>query len=714
MSKRITYIVLLSIVNIFNIYSLRAELNGQALLDSLMAKDVASNPRDTSKVVLWNNIAKAIYNSEPDEAILYCYRGVQLAKKINFKAGIAYCYNTLGLSYWCKSDFQKAKDYLYQALAINSQINREDEKAKNYGNLGIIYKAYGSDSLALENYFKALNIHEKYNTGKSAIALTNIGNLYVRSKSYDKAEKYLNLALKANKKSKIARTEALIFENLGDMYAQKKEYTRALFHFDSSIAICRSIGNKVMLADNYYGKAEVYSEMKKYDSAFANYYVAKEYNLELKRDAGLCENYDGLGTLYLMMAQDNNPQFKANRSINLKKAFDTLMIAANFAKQNTLLQDLVIIYSKLSTVSQLLKKWDNAFNYYKLSAELKDSVFGVDLKVKFAEMEANRDRLLQAKEIAYLNKANQMNQKLFLQLLLSVAVILVIILYFVIRQRRIIRQLNIRNAEYEEVNTQLLDQNQLISDSTVELEILNEDLKISKEKLAEANAGKDKFFSIISHDLRTPFTGFMGLADLLANEAENLNVKEIKQMGKSLLEAANNTFKLLNNLLDWAKLQSDTMPFELNDESPMVLINAAIDPLKNALTQKSISIKKDIEAGVMIRCDSNMITSVLRNIISNAIKFTPNYGEIEISMKKQEYNTAEFTIKDNGIGMPDSISEKLFHIEHHITASGTNNEKGSGLGLILCKEFIERHNGKIWVISEEGKGSTLYFSLPLF
>lgn len=231
----------------------------------------------------------------------------------------------------------------------------------------------------------------------------------------------------------------------------------------------------------------------------------------------------------------------------------------------------------------------------------------------------------------------------------------------------------------------------------------------SEEQLKELNATKDKLFSIIAHDLRSPFNNIIGLSDLLLENI--ISFEESEKYIKILNSSAKNTLVLLDNLLNWAKSQTGHLRFKPENIlfSEIILKNISLNRL--LAETKNISINYFSSDDVEVYADENMLKTVLRNLISNAIKFTNVGGNIKIyAILKQDH--VEITISDNGIGMNEKKRKSLFDISTKTTL-GTANENGSGLGLVLCKEFVMKNKGEIWVESEEGKGSSFKFTLPL-
>lgn len=237
------------------------------------------------------------------------------------------------------------------------------------------------------------------------------------------------------------------------------------------------------------------------------------------------------------------------------------------------------------------------------------------------------------------------------------------------------------------------------------------DLKEAREKLIELNATKDKFFRIIAHDLKSPFNSIIGLTDLIMKRTEDFSPDKIKEFMGLLHSTSTTTYKLLENLLTWARSQSGAIPYSPEKMSLKYVVLDNITLLNNSAKNKGISLIEQIDDTEMVFADRNMITTVVRNLLSNAIKFTPENGIIKVNSIHSD-NEMIISVEDNGVGMSLKNQNKLFRIDMHHTTQGTNDEKGTGLGLILCKEFIDKHNGRIWVESEVGKGSTFKFSIP--
>ena len=257
--------------------------------------------------------------------------------------------------------------------------------------------------------------------------------------------------------------------------------------------------------------------------------------------------------------------------------------------------------------------------------------------------------------------------------------------------------------------------------SNLELEIeqrLNAEKALikSEAKLLESNKTKDKFFSIIAHDLKSPFNSIIGFSSLINKNFDKYNTKKQKEILGIINEGVQNTYKLLENLLTWSQSQRGKIEFKPEKINLYLLSKDAIEFSSQSANSKSIELNCQITKNININADKDMISSIIRNLISNAIKFTPKNGEVTIneSLIVDEKNK-EFTkiiVTDTGVGIPEETQAKLFQISENISTEGTDSETGTGLGLILCKEFVEKHGGEIWVESEVGKGTLVCFTIP--
>ena len=238
------------------------------------------------------------------------------------------------------------------------------------------------------------------------------------------------------------------------------------------------------------------------------------------------------------------------------------------------------------------------------------------------------------------------------------------------------------------------------------------DIEQKNEQLLKLNTEKDKFFSILAHDLRSPFHSFLGLTHVLADDFHSLTMVELQEIAFLMQNSAQNMFGLLENLLEWSSLQRNLLPYY---PAPYLLKPAAADAveiLMAACVKKEILFHQAIPDDISVFADSKMINSVIRNLLTNAVKFTPHGGSVTLSAKPVTGNMVEISVQDTGIGMSSKMIDNLFLLEIRTNREGTDGEPSTGLGLIICKDFVEKHGGSLWVESTEGKGTTFHFTIP--
>jgi PAS domain S-box-containing protein len=239
-----------------------------------------------------------------------------------------------------------------------------------------------------------------------------------------------------------------------------------------------------------------------------------------------------------------------------------------------------------------------------------------------------------------------------------------------------------------------------------------EEIKSKNEQLKKTNSEKDKFFSIIAHDLRGPISGFFGITEMMVKDAEDFSKAELAEFNNSMHESASTLYKLLENLLEWAQMQKGSISFTPRELSLANLVSNSIATINDKALQKGIIIINEVSATERVYADEKMIESILRNFLSNAVKFTRRDGKVVVRAKKTVNEMVEVSVSDTGVGIAEKYFKKLFRMDEKINTPGTEGEPSTGLGLLLCKEFVEKNGGNVWAESEKGKGSIFYFTVP--
>jgi len=268
-------------------------------------------------------------------------------------------------------------------------------------------------------------------------------------------------------------------------------------------------------------------------------------------------------------------------------------------------------------------------------------------------------------------------------------------------------EVHLHNSEFMERETYLA----IILDITEQARLMNL-LEQEKQQLKLANQEKDKFFSIIAHDLRSPFNFFLGSTQLLQEEYDQLSDESIRQLISGLHLSAQKQFELLENLLEWARMKQGQIVVKTEEINLNRMVNNVIQSLADSAMQKNIEISTSYPSQLSLMGDPRMLEAVLRNLLSNAVKFTPEGGKILIDVAPGNDHSLRFSVSDNGMGMSKDMLPHLFRLDAHTHRPGTRGEPGSGLGLHLCKEFVEKHGGQLRADSTEGVGSTFHFTIP--
>lgn len=260
------------------------------------------------------------------------------------------------------------------------------------------------------------------------------------------------------------------------------------------------------------------------------------------------------------------------------------------------------------------------------------------------------------------------------------------------------------------INGKIINLNSLICDVT-SIKAKEEKLVKENDSLLEINKAKDRFISIVSHDLRAPFTSLLGFSEILLNE-KDLPEEEKDEYLNYIHDASKNQLQMINYLLEWSRLQTGRVIPEIRRLELKTVVSTCIASLIGNAIRKDIELKQEIEGGIFIQADEKLISQAVSNLISNAIKFTPKNKSVTVTANKYKEGFIEIIVKDQGIGIGEDDQEKLFKIDQKFSLQGTDGEKGSGLGLTLVKEIVERHNGNIWFYSKENEGTEFHFTVP--
>jgi signal transduction histidine kinase len=512
---------------------------------------------------------------------------------------------------------------------------------------------------------------------------------------------------------------AKLLSNIAMTHGRMKNYYDAIDYYRKALQLNSSIKNEIGMAVNYNGLGENYKSLNKPDSALINYKKAKSLYKEaefqaiiLSNMAGIYINYkdslfkavDCLKQSWAMFRQLGKYQYEAEfkqgigiilfRQGKYKPAIEAFKTSIEVNdKYNRGFKIKTTSNKLLSIVYERMGDYQSALKYMKLYNLYSDSLTQNEKYNRIATLEKQYQSVKNENEINRLQAKQELtliqlkkNKQLKQLGLLTISILLTFVFFVLIKY-----------YEKNKSNRLLEEKNKVIEQSEQELKLLN--------------ASKNKFFSIIAHDLKNPLHSVMGYSFLLNNEYEHFTEKERRKFAFDIHQSTNNIFSLLQNLLEWSKTQTGRLNFSPAVIEYQRILDNSLKVLRSLAEQKNIRINAKNDPELKIFADPQMIETVLRNLINNAIKFTPEGGQINVSAKVAD-NQILVSVSDNGVGISEKDSQNLFRIDSKVKRKGTNNEDGSGLGLILCQEFVNKHNGKIWVESIPGKGSEFIFSIP--
>jgi signal transduction histidine kinase/tetratricopeptide (TPR) repeat protein len=673
-----------------NVYSYQNE-NELALEFYQKCLDIRLELEDSKGISnIYNNIA-ITYNSGNQHgiAIEYFFKALKESQKRNDQRDIASYYSSIASIYVQLSDYKNAIENYIFSLEITKTINNENALALIFNSLGNIYHEISSYEEALKYFLDALAIYEK-NNDKSGISMiyNNLGIVYQSLKENDKALNYYEKSLEMDRAADYKEGVASALNNIGTAYDEKGDKVKALEYYNQALEINKELDLKDGIATALNNIGLIYLDLGEYEKAYENLWESTKLIKEINDLYDLSNSYNNLANLFLQQKQYN-------------EAKNYLGLASELAKKlnsKEYLAESYELYSKLFTEQNDYKK---AMEYFKLYSEVQDSIFErasnnsmAEMKIKYETefLETENKILKKDNEIHLLELQKQKNQKKY-WIAFSILIFALAGLGF--------NQVRLK----KKTNTLLKSKNNQLNEA-------NDKLVLSENNLKELNATKDKFFSIIAHDLKNPFQSLLGFSETLSTQIDKLEKNDIVEYSRLINESSQNLFNLLSNLLQWAKSQLGNVNVSPSDTNLYDSLDDVLSFLEITANKKKITITNKVPEEVVIFADKHIVSTLLRNLISNAIKFTNIGGEIIISSAKTEKEVS-ISVKDNGKGISEENLKKLFRIDQEYSTKGTENESGTGLGLILCKDLVTQSNGEIFVESILGKGSNFKFTLPV-
>lgn len=613
------------------------------------------------------------------KALEFAKQASALADETNSNAHKITAYKTLGAYYYLAGNFYPAIGTYQKTLKLVNENTKE--QAELLFALGNINYALGNLPQAISFHLDALKIFEQLKSSADLLnSYVSIAAVYERQNNFTKAIEYNLKASSIFEQNKAPLRQLNIIENIGNIYSLQKKYERAIAYYNKALQIYVSLNNKAGEAITLQSLGKLYYQLKEYNQALKYYQQSYKIAQMAQSEALSTSNLIGLG----------NVEFMLNNYGEAEKYYKKALQKAKSLNQRFELKD---AYDGLSLIAKINNQSFSSKTYSILSNQIKDSLFNDSILASITNIQLFYDKEKSQQQVALLKQNEELSKEQLAKeiqvrnMLLAIVGLMVLLgfvfLYFY-RKNKLIGQ-------------SLEHRNKLLANQTDELRGLN---KV-----------KDRFFSIISHDLRNNLTTMKLYFDLMSNK--KYKPENTEELTKQISSSVENNIDLLENLLVWAAAQIKGVPLRFEAINIFEMVESNIKLASSAAHQKNIDLQNRCEADYSVYADLNTINLVLRNLIMNAIKFTPEGGVVRIETLKLAH-VVQISVIDNGVGISKDKLEKLFTEHQNPSTQGTANEKGTGLGLMLCYDFIKQNKGAIYASSEEGEGSTFTFELPLF
>jgi two-component system, sensor histidine kinase and response regulator len=575
---------------------------------------------------------------------------------------------------------EDALKYAKGALEIAQKISFKRGEAKAFSSIGNFYWQVGKYPQAMEYYLMALEIEEKIEN-KEGIArnLNNLGLVYETQNNLDKALEYYEKSLAIDRQIKNEDAISIGLNNIGNIYNKRKDFAKSLDYHNEGLQSAMKNDNFTMIGVSLNNIGDIYFAVGKYAEAIQFQKQAMDLETHINDQEGIAYSLNALSNIYLRLGKLDSAEYYAMQAIQINQK---LGITPQL-KDN---------YESIKEIAFQKKDYLKAYWYANAKLTLMDSLFSKDKKELIVQLERNYELGKKQNEIDMLKNENIIKQQeidkqslrqIIWIIFLGVALAFAFGLFFLSKQR---------------------------SRTNAQLNHFNKQLQKNNKDLQETNATKDKLFSIISHDLRSPFNTLKSTLSLMKMNA--FSPQEIEKLSSQLEQNVVNISYTLENLLQWSMLQmkqgqqTHIETLDIND-----IIQETINFYAEVAKNKEIEISTSLVPDLEVSADKNQIRFILRNLVNNALKFTFAQGKIKISSKLKD-KEAIITVADTGVGMTPQQLETLFSPTNRST-QGTQGEKGTGLGLLLCKEFTENNGGKISVTSQLYEGSKFVLVLKV-
>lgn len=669
------YVALIALFFLF-LSTVQAQSNAK---DSLLGEIKAMksrpgfNAKDSLHIDLLNDLGKEIRFFISDSLFLLSKEALDLSKSANYKLGENRALLNLGNYYSDKGNQNKAIKYFEQALAIAVETSNNELRLRAMNDLAREYAYKGDYAKAMAGYLEGIDLAREFeDLNMLSIMNENIASLYVSQKDYPQALEFYKRVKKINQEIDNEIFTAETMSNIASLYADMGKLDYAMYNANSSIMTFEKHGILDWLAYAYEIKGKTYLKDEKFDWALYWYSQSEMLHNNLDDERSRIDLLNGLAEANLGLKKD---------SISERYALEAFEVSDNIQ----FLEGKQKCAKTLFKINKNKNDFATALSYHEIYQQLSDTLSRNDNKKSLVMLKTKMEHEKQKEQLIEENQKQLAEQRNYVNASLAILLIFIVITFLVRRSESIQKNLN------------------------AELKQKTSDLEKSEHELREINLTKDKLFSIIGHDLRGPIGAFQGLLKLLKNG--EIGQSEFMDFVPKLRHDIDHISFTLNNLLSWGHTQMNGAVTKPSVVSLGSVVKDNIHLLSEIAENKSIKLVSQVPSSTMVWSDGDQIDIVVRNLISNALKFTPVNGMVTVTAEEKRENW-QVSIRDTGIGMAADTVDQIFKVNTNHTTYGTNNEKGTGLGLSLCKEMVEKNGGTIWVESILRKGSTFHFTVP--
>lgn len=570
-----------------------------------------------------------------------------------------------------RKSLQLSKNVLSRAVKIG--YKNGISLAQRNVSLGFYYEGKLDSAIIYEiNALRSFEANK--NPKRIAGSLNRLGLYYRKNRDYDKAVEYYDQALSGFTEIMDSASIAKVFNNLAVTYSITQKHSQALSYYSRSLVLREKLRDLKGISKVYHNIGNINLSLKKHPQALENYFKSLKLKKKLRDTTGMISLYGNIASVNKEIKKYDVAISYLKQSLSLANKFNNNKLKLN-------------LYRKLTSVYQKKGDYFNTFEYFHLHTILKDSLYSLAKDKQIAKIREEyetekKDQTISKQQLEI--EKSETEKLLLISLVVFVTIILLLIIVGYFQKKKANKILNIQKDNISRINSEL----------------------------ESVNKTKDKLFSIIAHDIRSPIISLQNMTELMDFYIQENETEQFFKTVPQVNNAAKQLNLMMENLFNWSVSQRKNIPVNKSQFEIGGLIESCIDVQQMSAGMKQIAIEKNDFSECEVSADLNMMRSVFNNLISNAIKFTPHNGIIKIELQMAE-NNVNIIISDTGIGIDQEKIESIFNLDENKIRKGTDGEKGAGLGLVMCKEFLERNGGKISVTSVKDEGTKFLIELPV-